>query len=232
MLGVSAALLLAGPAPGARDTAAAPTATQIRAGSHAAFVRVVVDFRGGAPAFNEVNADDPDPANGSARLAFRPGVRTSAAPLNAFGVRAAIVRGRVGLELRLAAAPGRFKYLSYFLLRAPDRLVVDLWRAVPTVAARYGRAGCLTISSYALSRGTVRAAGRERDLFEHSLVLRLRGARGGLIASRPLIAAGGRWSGVLRYSAPAQPATLEAASFSAKDGVLDCLVQLPVTLVA
>ena len=61
MLGVSAALLIPGSATSAGDRATVLTATGIRAGSHPAFVRVVVDFSGGAVTFNTTNATDPEP---------------------------------------------------------------------------------------------------------------------------------------------------------------------------
>lgn len=230
MLAVSAALLLPGAASSARDAATALTATRVRAGLHPAFVRAVVDFSGGRIEINDVNAEDPDPFNGSARLEMRsPGVRTTAAPLAALGIRVTVARGGPGLVIRITAAPRRFKYLSYFALRSPTRLVIDLWYAAPSVAARFGRSGCLTLTSYSVGPTVVNAAGRERDLFEHSFVLRLRGARGGLVRQKP-VTADGPWSERMTYTAPRQRGTLEAVALSAKDGSLDCLVQVPVTL--
>lgn len=230
MLVVSAALLLPGSASSARDAATALTATRVRAGLHPAFVRAVVDFSGGRIEINDVNAEDPNPFNGTARLEMRsPGVRTTAAPLAALGIRVTVARGGPGLVIRITSAPRRFKYLSYFVLTAPDRLVIDLWYAGPSVAARFGRSGCLTLTSYSVGPSVVTAAGRECDLFEHSFVLRLRGARGGLVREKP-VTADGPWSERMTYSAPRQRGTLEAVGLSAKDGSLDCLVQVPVTL--
>jgi hypothetical protein len=206
------------------------TATRVRAGLHPAFVRAVVDFSGGRIEINDVNAEDPDPFDSTARLEMRsPGVRTTAAPLAALGIRVTIARGGPGLVIRITSASRRFKYLSYFALRSPTRLVIDLWYAAPSVVARFGRSGCLTLTSFSVRPTVVTAAGRERDLFEHSFVLRLRGARGGLVRQKP-VTADGPWSERMTYSAPRQRGTLEAVALSAKDGSLDCLVQVPVTL--
>jgi hypothetical protein len=80
--------------------------------------------------------------------------------------------------------------------------------------------------------GRVTVSGRElRPLFEHTVVVRLRDARGRQVLVRPLTAANGRWAGSFRYRVDANgPGTLEASSMSAKDGSLECLVQTPVSL--
>jgi hypothetical protein len=75
----------------------------------------------------------------------------------------------------------------------------------------------------------LRAAGLERDLFEHGLVLRLRRAGGRVHAQRAATAAAGRWRTHFRFPRTArQTGTLEAVAESAKDGTLDCLVQVRV----
>jgi hypothetical protein len=230
LLGVSAALLLPGSLPAARDAATVLTATRIRAGSHPAFVRVVVDFSGGAVTFNTTNATDPDPFNGSARVEVeRAGVRSLAAPLNALGVRATVTDAGARLRINLTAAPRRFKYLSITVLHAPERVALDLWRSVPTVPAHFGRPGCLDLTNFAVTPTAVAVRGTERQLFEHSFVVRLRGARGGLISER-IKTAIGTWSATLPARVPRQVATLEAVAGSAKDGSLDCLVQAPITV--
>jgi hypothetical protein len=230
VLGVSAALLLPGSAPAARDAATVLTATRIRAGSHAAFVRVVVDFSGGAVTFNTTNATDPDPFNGSAVVQVeRGGVRSLAAPLNALGVRTTVTDLGARARISMTAAPRRFKYLGITVLHAPERVVLDLYRSAPTVTARFGRPGCLDLTRYAVTPTAVAVAGTERQLFEHSFVVRLRGARGGLISERVMTAIG-RWSTTLRARVPRQVATLEAVAGSAKDGSLDCLVQAPISV--
>jgi Immunoglobulin-like domain of bacterial spore germination len=215
----------------AHGRSTALTATGVRAGLHPAFLRTVVDFTGGTIEINDVNAGDPNPFDGTARLELRsPGVRATAAPLSALGIGVTVARGGPGLlVIRVTAAPRRFKYMSYFALGSPTRLAIDLWYARPSVAARHGRSGCLTLTSYAVGPTTVTAEGTERDLFEHSFVLRLRGARGGLIRQKP-VTADGPWSARMSYSAPRQRGTLEVVALSAKDGTLDCLVQVPVRL--
>jgi hypothetical protein len=230
VLGVSAALLIPGSATSAGDRATVLTANRIRAGSHPAFVRVVVDFSGGAVTFNTTNATDPNPFDGAARVEVeRAGVRSVAAPLTAFGVTTRITDLGSRLGIRLTASPGRFKYLSITVLHAPERVVIDLWRSIPTVSARFGRAGCLTITSYSVTATSVRVTGREQDLFEHSFVVRVRGALGGVAAQR-IMTATGAWSATLAVGGPRRRGTLEAVAGSAKDGSLDCLVQVPITI--
>jgi len=69
------------------------------------------------------------------------------------------------------------------------------------------------------------------ETFEHTVVVRLRSETGRLLGERPLIAGGGRWETSFTYTvARRQRATLEAVSQSAKDGALECLVQVPVLL--
>lgn len=230
-LSVLAALLL--PAPSA---SAALTATEIRVAETPRTVRVVVEFSGGQVLTGEVVATDPDPfPDGIVVLPLtRAGVTTTAAPVVANGVTASVTQGAGSIAIRLAGAPRRFKYAGYRALRAPQRLVVDLVKiAPPTRAAEIRRApdGCLALRSFAVGPRRVTAAGRERALFEHGLVVRLRGPAGGLIRQRPVAAAAGRWRVRFRYPRrPRRTGTLEAVALSAKDGTLDCLVQVRVRL--
>jgi hypothetical protein len=117
----------------------------------------------------------------------------------------------------------------YRVLHAPERLVVDLFESrppAPGAEVRRGSGGCLTLGSFSVTRRRVRAAGRERDLFEHSLVVRLRRAGGRVHRERAATAAAGRWSTSFGYARAArQDGTLEAVALSAKDGTLDCIVQ-------
>jgi hypothetical protein len=230
VLAVSAALLLPGSASSSRDAATVLTATRIRSATHPAFVRVVVDFSGGAVTFNTTNATDPNPFDGTARVQVeRAGVRSVAAPLTAFGVTTRITDAGSILGIRQTAAAGRFKYLSITVLHAPERVAIDLWRAAQPPAARFGRPGCLTLTSVSVTGPTIRVRGTEQDLFEHSFVVRVRGALGGVAAQR-IMTAIGPWSTTLTVGGPRRPGTVEAVAGSAKDGSLDCLVQVPVTL--
>jgi hypothetical protein len=210
--------------------AAAPTATGVRIGDHPAFVRVVVDFRGGAlpGPVEPVDARDPDPFNGTAVVRVdQRGIRTRAMAVNSHGVRVRVSQGSGHVTVRLGTSARRFKYLSHDTFYAPERLVIDLWKSRPPVPAaviRRDPSGCLTLDSLSASGRTVAAAGRERDLFEHSLVVRLRGADGRVLAERPKT--GPTWRTRLRApSVRRQDATFEAAGFSARDGSLICLVQ-------
>jgi len=218
------------------EPAAAHHAVGVRLGNHPAFVRVVVDFNEGPLRFHEVDSTDPQPfGDGLARLRISaPGIRTSAPRVTALGVRVLIRQGTGQIFVQLETQPRRFKYLSYFVLSAPDRLVIDLWKAGPPVrAAEIRRAPdrCLTLARFSVASGRVTASGRERNLFEHSHVVRVRGSNGRILAERPVTSAGGRWSVSFPYRAGrSQPGTLEAAALSAKDGALDCIVQVRVTL--
>jgi Immunoglobulin-like domain of bacterial spore germination len=222
-------------APGA-ETAADHRAVGVRVGDHAAFVRVVVDFTDGRLEFNEVNATDPSPfRDGRVQVHIDfPGIRTQAPPVHAEGVSVQVVQGANRIAVRIAASPRRFKYMGYFVLSSPERLVIDLWKAAPPTSAgeiRRAPDRCLTLERFAVAPRRVSASGRERNLFEHSLVVRLRGADGSVVAERPTTSAEGRWSSSFAYRVGRpQQGTLEAAAESAKDGALDCLVQVRVTL--
>jgi hypothetical protein len=228
-----AAALCAVVAAGADARTTTLTAVDLRAGVHPNFVRVVVDLAGGSIIAGEVEATDPNPIDGSARLLVRrPGASTIAAPLSAFGVLARVRSVPEGLAISLWAPIRRFKYLEYFVLDGPERLVIDLWTAAPPppgAAVLRGRRGCLTLRSFSLAGGQARASGRERFLFEHSFVLIVRNHRGVIVGERPITATGA-WTGTVRYRPTGRPGTLEAYAASAKDGSLDCLVQARVRL--
>jgi hypothetical protein len=231
---------LAGAALGAAPAAATTdlTATGIRIGDHPGFVRVAIDFTDGTiPRPSEMlYASDADPfADGIARIRLdQRGVRSEARTTRGQGVTVRVIQRRNGLTIRLAAAPHRFKYVSYLSLGHPERLVVDLWKSAPprrAAAIRRSPDGCLALSRYDVSRRHVAAAGTERNLFEHAFVIRLRASDGRVLAQRPLSGAGGRWTTSFRYPrVRRQPGTLEAVAGSAKDGALICLVQVKVRI--
>jgi hypothetical protein len=59
----------------------------------------------------------------------------------------------------------------------------------------------------------------------------LRRTNGSIAAERPVTSAGGRWSVTFPYRVTSvQAGTLEGAALSAKDGALECIVQVRVTL--
>jgi hypothetical protein len=214
--------------------AAALTATDTRIGAHPATVRVVVDFTGGSLKANEVEATDPDPADGTVRVRLRHhGVRTHAAPAHAAGVRAAVTGASNRLDVTARAAAGSFKYLQVSILHGPERLVLDLYRSRPPVAGAEiptGARGCLAIASVAAGGRAFTVRGSERDLFEHSFVLRVRN-RAGRVVGQKVMTANGAWRARIGYRVAAkQPGTLEAVADSAKDGSLACLAQVRVTL--
>jgi hypothetical protein len=225
------AAALASPPPAA---AAHLTARQIRIADRPGVVRVVVDFTGGRVLTGEVVATDPNPfPDGVVRLPLtHAGVKTIAAPVIGEGVSARIVQGNGRIVIRLAAADRRFKYVGYQALRSPDRLVIDLYKsAPPTRAAEIRRAPdrCLTLRSYTVGRRRVTAAGRARNLFENSFVVRLRRAGGRIHRQQVGTAAAGRWSTSFRYPrTQRRTGTLEVVAQSAKDGTLECIVQVRV----
>ena len=229
VVAVLVAALLASPA-----SAAPLTATQIRVGDHPAFVRVVVEFTGGTLTSSELAATDPDPfPDGFVRVAMiHAGVKSSAAPVRAHGVFARVGQAGSRLTVRVTARDRRFKYLSYVIQHAPERLVVDLYKSRPpkdTAQITTGRRSCLSLSSHKVTRKRVKAAGSERNLFEDMYVVRLRRHGGGIHRQKTVTAVDGRWSTSFAYRhARRQTGTLEAVEFSAKDGALDCLVQIRV----
>ena len=164
----------------------------------------------------------------------RAGVRTTAAPVRDEGVFARIAQGSGKITIRLTGADRRFKYVGYFAQHTPERLVLDLYKArPPTNAAEIlrGRGGCLRLTSHTVTRQHVNAEGRERNLFEHSLVVRLRRSGGRIHRQKAETAFMRRWTTSFDYPATSrQDGTLEAVALSAKDGTLDCLVQVRVRM--
>jgi hypothetical protein len=122
----------------APQASAALTAREIRIANHPAFVRVVVDFTGGRVQPGEVNATDPNPfPDGFVRLPLtRPGVRTTADSVREEGVFARVAQtSNRRITIRLTGADRRFKYVHYFALHGPERLVLDLYRSRPPTDA-------------------------------------------------------------------------------------------------
>lgn len=212
------------------------TAREIRIGDHPGFVRVVIDFTGGRVEPGEVVATDPNPfPDGFVRLPLtRAGVRTTADPVRDEGVFARIAQGSGKITIRLTGDDRRFKYVGYFAQHTPERLVLDLYKARPPSDAAEilrGRGGCLRLTDHAVTRRRVDAEGRERNLFEHSLVVRLRRSGGIVHRQKAETAFQRMWSTSFDYPpARRQTGTLEAVAFSAKDGTLDCLVQVRVRM--
>jgi hypothetical protein len=230
---------------------AALTATDLRVASTPKLVRVIVDFAGGRLTGLERQVDAVDPAIADGRGLVRvnaAGITSSATPANGAGVAARIPRRRGSIVVRIDSFAGRFKFLEYNVSVPRNVLVIDLWKATAARAATVLDDGCLRLTRWSGTRGRGRGAGLElQPLFEHGLVLSLRapGAGGSTLAERPLVATGGvfrpdfsgfavpgRWSG----STPAvgglpRRAMLEAWAASAKDGALECLVQVPVRVI-
>jgi hypothetical protein len=236
-LPIAVVLALLGAGVLAPQASAALTAREIRIGDHPGFVRVVIEFTGGRVQTGEVVATDPNPfPDGFVRLPLtRRGVRTTADPVRDHGVFARIAQtsGR-RITIRLTGTDQRFKYVGYFAQRTPERLVLDLFKARPPSDAaevERGRGGCLRLVSHTVTRDRVTAEGRERDLFEHALVVRLRRNNGRIHRQKPETAFMRSWSTDFTYAPTRrQIGTLEAVALSAKDGTLECLVQARVRL--
>lgn len=213
------------------------TASRIRIGDHPAFVRVVVDFSGGVVRQPNVFATDPGPFfDGLARVNIeKNAIHTNAAAKTAFGVHASLTQQTNRIALRLSAADRRFKYLAYDIRHAPERLVLDLWKARPPVPAAVftsaPQGGCLTIGSHMVGAGTATASGTEHGIFEHMFQVTLRKASGVVARSVGVTSSGGNWSRTFSYLvADPQAGTLEAVDLSEKDGSLTCIAQVRVTL--
>ena len=233
LAGVVAAVLVALLAP-AVASAAPLTATSIRIADHPGFVRVVVDFSGGAVQPNQLEATDPDPfADGFVRVRLlHPGVKTAARPVRAEGVFARVAQGGGRITIRLSATDRRFKYLFYTAQRSPERLVLDLYKSRPPSDAAEitrGRGECLTLGTWTVTRTRVTASGTERGVFENQFQVILRRHGGRIHRQRPVVAFDRRWHSNFAYPhAKRQTGTLEAVELSAKDGALACLVQVRV----
>ena len=232
----AAAALLAASALPTSAAAAPPTATAITVTERPGVARAAIAFTGERFRVGEIVGSDPDPFDdGEVRLPLRhTGVRTTAQPVSAEGITVAIAQHANRITIRVTGAPRRFKYVHYRTASDPQRLLVDLYESAPPRPAaeiRVGAGRCLTLRRGTVEGRRLRARGRERRLFEHSLSVAVRGADGRVKVERPVQAAAGRWRARFRLPPlPAQRGTLEAVALSAKDGTLDCLVQKRVAL--
>jgi len=228
---------------------AALTAEGVQIRGHAAHERIVVAFTGGRLRGGEGQVHTPDPSPGDGRATVRVsarGITSTAKEARRAGVRVSIVRRRGSVVALVLAPRGRFKFVSYAVDGTGRRLVIDLWRATTAPAAAIRDDGCLRLTAW---RGGSRPAVRGLELvplFEHTVVasLRAENAGGTTLGLAPLTATGFRFrpdfSGYLRPGRFAGPiphsldrsrrAMLEAWSSSARDGSLECLVQVPVML--
>ena len=144
----------------------------------------------------------------------------------------------------MVAAPGRFKFLEYNVSVPRNVLVIDLWKASAAAAAKVLDDGCLRLSSWS-GHGQrpgpgPRAAAALRA--RPGAVASAPGAGGSTLAERPLVATEGTFlpdfsgyavppdAGAAAPTIPGLPrrAMLEAWAASAKDGSLECLVQVPI----
>jgi hypothetical protein len=228
------------------------TATELRVTGNAKTVRVVVEFAGArlTGLERQVDALDPEIADGHGIVRVNAtGITTAVAfPVRGSGVAARALQRPGNILIRMDSLPGRFKFLEYNVSVPRNVLVIDLWKATAARAATVLADGCLSLRSWSGADGRARARGLElQPLFERGLVLSARapGAGGTTLALRPLTATGGvlrpdfsgysvpgRWSGRTPV-VPGAPrrVMLEAWSTSAKDGSLECLVQVPIQVI-
>ncbi|HSJ74543.1 MAG TPA: hypothetical protein VK904_09510 [Miltoncostaeaceae bacterium] len=244
---LAAALLALAFAPRA---SAALTATDLRVASNPKVVRVIVDFAGARLTGLERQVDAIDPEISDGRGVVRvnaTGITSGATPVTA-GVTARILRRPGSILIRIDGAQNRFKFLQYKVSVPRNVLVIDLWKATADRAATVLSDGCLRLTDWTGTNGRARARGLElQPLFEHGLVLSLRapGAGGSTLGERAIIAREGtflpdfsgyaipgRWNGGTP-PIPGLPrrAMLEAWAASAKDGSLECLVQVPIRVI-
>jgi hypothetical protein len=224
--------IAADPPPTARTSL---TAERIRVADHGAYVRAVVDFSGGRLRARDAFVWDGSPLDGGAIVDVRHRrVTTEAAAVRGHGARVRLTQGQDRVRIRLAARPGRFKYVARRQLHARERVVADLYRATPPApgAALRGRHGCLTLTGWTLQSGAVRVTGTSNDLFENRFTLAVRNQAGAVIGRRTVtVAVDGAWARTVRYRATrAQPGTLEAVDLAERDAALVCLAQVRVAL--
>ena len=206
------------------------SATGVRIGNHAAYVRVVVDFNGRVPA-NQVVFDHLWTRTAALHVA-RPGITTSTSGGSGEGVRVALQPATQRSNIGISFAARRFKYVSYAVVSG-NRLAIDLWKSAPpsAVSAPGFPRGCLSIRKLMITNGSdqrraARSMGSSRTR-----------SRSSSAARTARCSAGGPWStaglGAQRCTIAAahrQAGTLEAVAFSAKDGALACIAQTRVTL--
>jgi Immunoglobulin-like domain of bacterial spore germination len=210
------------------------TATGVRFGNHPAYVRVVIDFKGKLAA-RDVAAGG-IVGNIASVNVLRHGVATRISGRKGQGVHVALQPGGGQLLISMNFAWNRFKYLSYAVVGG-NRLAIDLWKSAPPAKAaeiRRGAGGCLTLRKWHITAGSVSASGREHGIFENTFQVVVRGAKGRMLGRKTVAdGGGGPWSTKVRYTAAhRQAGTLEAVDFRAKDGALDCIAQVRVTLPA
>jgi hypothetical protein len=206
------------------------TATEIRIGDHAAYVRVVVNFSGGTLTAGDIeNAWGDDPSTASV-IVQRRDAGTQASPASAYGVAARVVRPshflRVDMHLK-----HKFKYLSYAVVTG-NRLAIDLWKSKVPRTPSHTCSGLTLSPNWSSNGSTVSVSGHEHGIFENQFQVIVRGAHGAVLG-RKTVHGPGKWAAKVQYHvAVSQPGTVEAVSFSAKDGALECLAQKPVQLPA
>ncbi len=211
-------------------------------------VRVVVHLSGTPPLTGlarQVDAPDPDPLDGASRVRINAaGITTRAAQVTGAGVTARVVGLPGRIVVRMRSDADELKFLQYKVSVPRNVVVIDLWKVTESANARVLNDGCLKMTSWSAKGGRAKARGLELEpLFEHGLVLTLRGSDGTAISEKPLTAtegvflpdfsgyaSPGRWSGSMRVTPASHGARamLEAWAGSAKDGSLECLVQTPV----
>lgn len=229
-VGAAVALAVAGMMGAATNAAAAPRATTIRIGSHAAFVRVVVQFAGAAaPSSGDVDAETGGRLrNVTASIA---GATSKAAPVTAWGVQASIVRSASGIVVRMRTTAGRFAYVRYVTLAHPGRLAIDLIRSFST--APYATGGCFTHASATGATGSLTARYLlARPIFENQWILRIRGASGAPVGpATPQSGTPGTFTAML-LTPVAQPqrGVVDILDAGAKDAGIACLTRVPVRL--
>ena len=187
------------------------------------------------------------PSDGQAVIEIaRAGIPGPGTLVSGAGVRVTREKVSTGVRLRLLSDRRAFKFVSYRSSGSGTRLVIDLWKG--TGARRDQQVlddGCLRITRWNPGNGLARLVGLElRPLFEHNVVISVRDAQGRRVGLRAVIATEGtfkpdfsgylkpgRWSGTVAYTVPeVRRGLLEAWSSSARDGALECLVQVPVVL--
>jgi len=168
-------------------TASSPglTATAVQITDHPAYVQTVVDFSGTALAFNQVQATDPDPSDGTARLLVSvSGATTQVSVRSANHITLRVVATPSGLDIDLGSARGAFKYLSY-RLTGGNALTIRLWKRTfaPAGNVTRGSGRCLTLGQVSVSPGTVTASGTAHGLFENRFRVVLRDVFGDPLAT-------------------------------------------------
>jgi hypothetical protein len=206
------------------------TATVVRIVDHPAYDRIVVAFNGKVP-LQQVELRRLTTTMATVRV-DHPGLTTGQiSTIHADGLSVALQPATQALQLAIGFTARKFKYVGYSQLPR-NRLAIDVWKSTPPLNPGHTCSG-LTLGTVAVSAGVATVTGTEHGVFENQFGVVVRGASGTVLGRKAAVHGPGGWTAKVHYmAAQGQTGTIEAVSFSAKDGSLECIAQTSATLPA